>query len=215
MEIRRPSSQTIYTHKGPVMQKTFPCHGAMMMLHEVAGSCGTSSDWPWLGSAFGDVTSTQTLIGKCICSTSGRAVGTGPGCQLDERYRDTNTWQLYTGWHGEEDLLTSFNQSVSSINHSVRQTLNGNIYLSLSWWRHQMEKFSALLEFPAQRASNAENVTIWWRHHAFVATVLFTWWNRPSQYCRTYDVMYSCRWFINVNQIRKYPGWADDTSICI
>ena len=45
-----------------------------------------------------------------------------------------------------------------------------------AWWRHQMEIFSALLaiyagnspvtgEFPVQRASNAENISIWWRHH--------------------------------------------------
>ena len=27
-------------------------------------------------------------------------------------------------------------------------------------------------EFPAQMASNAENVSIWWRHHASVATGL-------------------------------------------
>ena len=28
-------------------------------------------------------------------------------------------------------------------------------------------------EFPAQRASNADNVSIWWRHHD---TVESTWW---------------------------------------
>ena len=27
-------------------------------------------------------------------------------------------------------------------------------------------------EFPAQRASNAENVSIWWRHHAMLVVVL-------------------------------------------
>ena len=27
-------------------------------------------------------------------------------------------------------------------------------------------EFTGTGEFPAQRASNAENVTIWWRHHA-------------------------------------------------
>ena len=27
-------------------------------------------------------------------------------------------------------------------------------------------------EFPAQMASNAENVSIWWRHHVFVTTEL-------------------------------------------
>ena len=28
------------------------------------------------------------------------------------------------------------------------------------------------VEFPAQRTSNAENVSIWWRHHAFSGVVL-------------------------------------------
>ena len=27
-------------------------------------------------------------------------------------------------------------------------------------------------EFPAQRASNAENVSIWWRHHVFAITII-------------------------------------------
>ena len=26
-------------------------------------------------------------------------------------------------------------------------------------------------EYPVQRASNAENVSIWWRHHVFLPTV--------------------------------------------
>ena len=45
----------------------------------------------------------------------------------------------------------------------------------VAWLRHQMETFSVLLapcvgnspvtgELPTQRASNAENASIWWRH---------------------------------------------------
>ena len=30
-------------------------------------------------------------------------------------------------------------------------------------------------EFPAQRASNAENVSIWWRHHARIKTLSASW----------------------------------------
>ena len=51
-------------------------------------------------------------------------------------------------------------------------------FVSHSWCRYQMETFSALLalceenspvtdEFPAPRASNAENVSIWWHHHEY------------------------------------------------
>ena len=47
------------------------------------------------------------------------------------------------------------------------------------------------VEFPAQRASNAENVSIWWRHHVYIRglthldrTVLYTWrlQNWPKSY---------------------------------
>ena len=32
-------------------------------------------------------------------------------------------------------------------------------------------------EFPAQRASNAENVPIWWRHHDCIAAHVVCVWN--------------------------------------
>ena len=58
-------------------------------------------------------------------------------------------------------------------------TPHGFLYRIYKWQRHQMKRFSALLarcegnspvtgEFRAQRASNAENVYIWWRHHEMV-----------------------------------------------
>ena len=31
-------------------------------------------------------------------------------------------------------------------------------------------------EFPAQRASNAENVSIWWRHHDILILITLMWW---------------------------------------
>ena len=35
-------------------------------------------------------------------------------------------------------------------------------------------------EFPAQRASNTENVSIWWRHHAQGTQVLSYWWGSAN-----------------------------------
>ena len=32
-------------------------------------------------------------------------------------------------------------------------------------------------EFPAQKASNAENVSIWWRHHAMMGVITHPWSN--------------------------------------
>ena len=36
------------------------------------------------------------------------------------------------------------------------------------YW-HLCGEFTGTGEFPAQRASKAENVSIWWRHHVWVA----------------------------------------------
>ena len=32
-------------------------------------------------------------------------------------------------------------------------------------------------EFPAQKASNAENISVWWRHHYYM-NIMSTWWSR-------------------------------------
>ena len=51
--------------------------------------------------------------------------------------------------------------SVSIICSAVQAQIKGNIKAQHHWplwW-----EFTG--EFPAQRASNAENVSIWWRHH--------------------------------------------------
>ena len=67
------------------------------------------------------------------------------------------------------------------------------------WWRHQIETFSALLalsdgnspmtgEFPTQRASNAGNVSIWWRHHELMIPSSLRIY--PSKWC--WRVLFSC-----------------------
>ena len=45
------------------------------------------------------------------------------------------------------------------------------VYSGADQWKHQSSALLAFVtgEFPAQRASNAENVSIWWRHHGFIA----------------------------------------------
>ena len=41
------------------------------------------------------------------------------------------------------------------------------VYSDADQWKHQSSPSLAFVwgEFPAQMASNAENVSIWWRHH--------------------------------------------------
>ena len=50
----------------------------------------------------------------------------------------------------------------------VRAQIKENIKAPCHWnlWR----EFTVTGEFPAQQASNAENVSIWWRHHDFFLT---------------------------------------------
>ena len=54
-------------------------------------------------------------------------------------------------------------------------------------------------EFPAQMASTAENVSIWWRHHAVTyqqkQTICFGlswWWHSTSHFRRIYLLFYHC-----------------------
>ena len=48
----------------------------------------------------------------------------------------------------------------------IQAQIKENIKASRHW--HLCGEFTEGGEFPAQRASNAENVSIWWRHHEFV-----------------------------------------------
>ena len=70
------------------------------------------------------------------------------------------------------------------------------------WFRRRSKKTSKLRvtglwagkssvtgEFPAQMASNAENVSIWWRHHAFMRTK----YTRPQMSLATADPPSSAR----------------------
>ena len=45
----------------------------------------------------------------------------------------------------------------------IRAQIKENIKAPRHW--PLCEEFTGTGEFPAQRASNAENVSIWWRHH--------------------------------------------------
>ena len=56
-------------------------------------------------------------------------------------------------------------------------------------------------DVPAQMASNAENVSIWWRHHALAYMSLHVWFItcRPTMRCTTSSVWYS-------SKLQERPG---------
>ena len=69
-------------------------------------------------------------------------------------------------------------------------------------------------EFPAQRASNAENVSIWWRHHVILQLFFFFSWQR-SRYrkrCAIYILHHGlgsvggCVAFTHFQQFTNGPG---------
>ena len=129
---------------------------------------------------------------------------TGEGVHL----RDSSMWYLYALWwrHNECDGVS---------NHQLRDCLLSRLF------RRKSKKTSKLRvtglcvgnssvtgEFPAQRASNVENVSIWWRHHA-------CWW--PSLYpVHVRDrILFRCFWAKYSGENSQYHGcWYQDSSSC-
>ena len=103
-------------------------------------------------------------------------------------YRRLHTWfSLALQWrHNERDGVS---------NHQPHDCLLKCLF------RHRSKKKSkprvtglcemnspATGEFPTQRASNPENVSIWWRHHGTSAAHLILWWRllKPRSYKELY-----------------------------
>ena len=63
----------------------------------------------------------------------------------------------------------------------IRAQIKENIKAPRHW--PLCGEFTGTGEFPAQRASNAENVSIWWRHHANVRTMALT---GHIQFCQSF-----------------------------
>ena len=128
-------------------------------------------------------------------------------------YRNKNTryWNIYAGdWYLDPDVLTRIKTRPNRGNPSLQWRHNGSDSVSNHQphdcflnrlFRHRSKKTSKLRvtglcagkspeagEFPSQMASNAENVSIWWRHHVhlWIITVLD---QEFARYClkRRYD----------------------------
>ena len=53
-------------------------------------------------------------------------------------------------------------------------------------------------EFPAQKASNAENVSIWWRHYVLLRLIFGTWQYHPNQ------GYFTGTWAMPLNTVGEY-----------
>ena len=80
-------------------------------------------------------------------------------------------WPSISSQVGRRNMLTKrihstlqwcYNERDGVSNHQPPDCLVNCLFKSRHWLR---EGNSPGTEFPAQRASNAENVSIWWRHH--------------------------------------------------
>ena len=60
----------------------------------------------------------------------------------------------------------------------IRAQIKENIKAPRHW--PLCVEFTGTGEFPAQMASNAENVSIWWRHHVYINDVMT--WKRFTRY---------------------------------
>ena len=60
--------------------------------------------------------------------------------------------------HDEHDSVSNHKPHACLLNRLFKAQIKENIKAPRHWW-------PVTSEFPAQRASNAENISIWWRHH--------------------------------------------------
>ena len=71
-------------------------------------------------------------------------------------------------------------------------------------------------EYPTQRSSNAENVSIWWRHNVIqsiqIALQTLRHWDREWEwptFCRRHFEMHFLEWVLNIKWISlKYVPWV-------
>ena len=90
---------------------------------------------------------------------------------------------LYTFlWHYIAVIMTTMASQITSLTvvYSIdfRAQIKENIKAPCHW--PLCGEFTGTGEFPAQRASNAENVSIWWRHHDMIGcamTGVCSWYN--------------------------------------
>ena len=75
-------------------------------------------------------------------------------------------WPYSLQWrHNERHFVSDHQLHDSLLNRFFQTQINENIKALRHW--PLCGKFTGTGEFPAQITSNAENISIWWRHHVF------------------------------------------------
>ena len=130
----------------------FPLKDKDPQLYILQPDCCTKWRVPWLSG--GDQTSASWVLLTCLTHFS--------------------SWQ----WSLNITLQLRHNEHYGVSNHQSHDCLSSRLF------RRRSKKISKLRvtglcagkspvtgEFPAQRASNAENIPIWWRHHEIMSSI--------------------------------------------
>ena len=160
-------SSTVHLHN-PIWQAIFlsfgqdafvhPGEQTSVKFHLMYELIRTSSKYRW---------SIYRTSGKCrwsIYRTSRKRRGTFGSYRKAERSSPTVSMALRWIYHGR-DGVSNHHPHECLLNRLFRRRKE-NIQAPRHWPLY--EEFTGTGEFPAQLASNAENASIWWRHHGHV-----------------------------------------------
>ena len=108
-----------------------------------------------------------------LCYTSGRSLGQGSlwNTKFLKPKKTWHNWLRYAcctcGIHYIDVIMSTMASQITSL-----KVVYSTVYSDTDQRKHQSSaslalcgEFTGTGEFPAQRASYAENVPIWWRHH--------------------------------------------------
>ena len=93
-----------------------------------------------------------------------------------------DNWALQFGIHYNDVILSAMTSQITSLKIVYSTVCSDADQRNIKAPRHWLCDGNSPVtgEFPAQKATNAENVSIWWRHHAFEWVTFSCHWYRTS-----------------------------------
>ena len=162
--IRYAHSPSCQKFKPHVVLKLLPdrtiyCHGECIILPEVVRYADHKRYMLLRGIEIRDLTiDIVKQVQTMVCSSIMPTIRTGNGAT-------TVLWR-----HNEHDGVSNLQPRDCLLNHVFMRVSKKTSNLRVTCLCAGNSPVTG--EFPAQRASNAENLIIWWRHHDMVAPVL-------------------------------------------
>ena len=107
-------------------------------------------------------------------------------CKTDDGYHFVQTQTSLHWRHNDHDDVSKLQPHGCLLNRLFQTQIKENIKAPRHWPLYG--EFTGPGEFPAQRASNTENVSIWWRHHVLNTYRVIHGWSRHQ-----HDLTHWCR----------------------